>query len=885
MNSSERMPNVRGGMTRDGAQGVSDALTELRRELRDALHQARWTQDTLASHARLGRTTINQALSSNVAKPPSRNVVSSLVKALKLKDRREYLLGLHAEAEEQWGGSHERDVSADAADVPGSGGVTAGASAPLGLPVADLDDAYALEHLEVHRSIDPGLPTLSTLPPYVRREHDEWLAGVAREAENASRMAVLVGDSSTGKTRALYGMLRLQELAGWHVWQPHTPERLLTACRRREIGPRTVVWMNETQGYLKGPLGRETASALRALLADPAVAPVLVLGTLWRSHHSDLTLRPHRSEPDPHEQARRLLDGRCRVVPEEFDDHNLERLARLAPQDRRLALAVERGGRRIPQFLAGAQELERLFETAPNGARAVIRAAMDARRLGHGPLLGAEFLEAAAPGHLDDEQWQLLNAAWFEEALHYSGQECKGVPGPLTPHRPRPGETSPSGETFLLADYLEHYARDAFRYDVPPTAFWTAAVRHVTRSSDLIALADSAEVRFLLRPAAELYRAAAEAGAPRGWLSLGRLHARANDPACATEFFRSAAEAGEFHGHIELARMRMTAGDTGGALGLYQAAARQAAASAGPSEAGLLAMVLAAPLAKAGDPEGAEELCRALIASGGDDQWLWAYAAKLRMTAEDREGAESHAREAARRGDNSGMLELAEAWRSVGDEARADRLYDEVIELSTSMMLGELASSVEKTSPAQAERLYRIIDEREGGSPTGLWIQAARLLEAGDSPGAEELFRACVDAGDPAGLDSLGQLCLDAEDWDGAERYAVRDLTETGSSLLLHELDLAFRDSGQRDRLLALYRQLADDGFTAGLTGLARLLDEAGEHTEADHFALKATAAGDSTVLWMLVRRDDPRHRRLLRYGLEPDGSAADPWCGHQRPP
>ncbi|MEU6666645.1 tetratricopeptide repeat protein [Streptomyces sp. NPDC046727] len=849
-------------MTREGAAlSPADVLEELRRELRDALDRTGWTQAALGDFAGLKRTTVNQALSSKVDKSPSRRTVTRLIKALKLQDKKDHLLGLHT-----------------AAEAPSSRNPTAEAPAPLGLPIAELDDAYALEHLEVHRSIDPGPPTLSRLTPYIHRGHDVWLAGIAREAQTSSRMAVLIGDSSTGKTRALHALLLLNQFAEWRLWQPYDSEGFLTAYNRGEIGPRTVLWMNESQRYLDGPRGEETARALLGLLADQAVGPVLVLGSLWRENHATLTVRPERNGPDPHAQARRLLDGRCREVPGTFDDDDMAELARLAQQDRRLTLAMECGGRQIPQFLAGAQELVRRFETAPTGAKAVIRAAIDARRLGHGLLIGDAFLRAAAPGYLTDQQWQLLGEKWFEEALRYAGKECKGVPGPLTPHRPRPGEATPSAPVYRLADYLEQYGRDTFRHDVPPAGFWAAAERAVTDPSDLLALAGSGKARLLLRQSAGLYRAAAEAGRPRGWLRLGELHEQAGDSEGAARFFRTAADCGEFHGHLALAHVRRKAGDSSAALRLCQTAARIAATAANPSEADLLVVSLADPLANAGDSEGAEELCRALIALGGDHQWLWFYAASLRLRAGDREGAEPYAREAARRGDDSALLSLVDAWRSAGDEARADRLYDEVIDLSTPLSLGELALSLEKENPPEAERLFRIIDEREGDSAAALWIRAVRLLEAGDRTGAERLFRASVDAGDPAGLYNLGSLCLDAEDWDGAEQYALRDIAETGGSLLLNDLDLTYRDTGRTDRLRTLFEQLMEAGHTDAAARLARLLDEAGEHAEADRLVFRAVAAGDSAALRMLNRPDDPRHRRMLQYGLEPDGSIADPW-------
>jgi len=77
-------------------------------------------------------------------------------------------------------------------------------TASAGWPLSEVTDPFALE---VHRPVEledtqPGLPAL---PAYVPREHDGELGRVVRAAaEGSSGIAVLVGGSSTGKTRACW---------------------------------------------------------------------------------------------------------------------------------------------------------------------------------------------------------------------------------------------------------------------------------------------------------------------------------------------------------------------------------------------------------------------------------------------------------------------------------------------------------------------------------------------------------------------------------------------------------------------------------------------------------------------------------------------------------
>jgi hypothetical protein len=155
--------------------------------------------------------------------------------------------------------------------------------------LAEVTDPFALE---VHRPVDPDHPQpgLPVLPVYMPREHDAKLAAAVRAAaEGHSGIAVLVGGSSTGKTRACWEALSLlrNQSERWRLWHPIDPSRPEAALRELElIVPRTVVWLNEAQFYLDVPtdgLGERIAAGMRELLRDQVRAPVLVLATLCPS--------------------------------------------------------------------------------------------------------------------------------------------------------------------------------------------------------------------------------------------------------------------------------------------------------------------------------------------------------------------------------------------------------------------------------------------------------------------------------------------------------------------------------------------------------------------------------------------------------------------------
>ena len=96
--------------------------------------------------------------------------------------------------------------------------------------------------------------------------------------EGRSVIAVLVGESSTGKTRACWEALArcgTRTRRGGCGTRSTRPAPRPRCAKLPRIGPRTVVWLNEAQFYLDaadGGLGERVAAGLRDLLRDPAAA-------------------------------------------------------------------------------------------------------------------------------------------------------------------------------------------------------------------------------------------------------------------------------------------------------------------------------------------------------------------------------------------------------------------------------------------------------------------------------------------------------------------------------------------------------------------------------------------------------------------------------------
>ena len=411
-----------------------------------------------------------------------------------------------------------------------------GSSAEVaGWPLDEVTDPFTLE---VHRPVQPEnlQAELPMLPVYVRREHDLELTRIVRvAARGSSGIAVLVGGSSTGKTRACWEALRLlrDQPEQWRLWHPIDPSRPEAALREMSaIGPRTVVWLNDAHFYLNipdGGLGERVAAGLRELLRHPARAPVLVLATLWPEFWDVLTARPEGSA-DRHAQARELLVGRDITVPGAFTATQLRQLSHAGDVRLAQAAAAAQDGQVI-QVLAGAPDLLARYRNAPPAAAALINTSMDARRLGMGVGLPHAFLEAAVPAYLTEAEWAALGTDWLEHALAYTAVPCKGVRGPLTRIRPRParsratgpgprkGDEQPvggqgyvtPGPLYRLADYLEQHGRHHRENQIPPTGFWAAAAGHAS-AADQAPLGDAAHPCGLYRDAAQLHKNAAGRG-------------------------------------------------------------------------------------------------------------------------------------------------------------------------------------------------------------------------------------------------------------------------------------------------------------------------------------------------------------------------------------
>lgn len=353
------------------------------------------------------------------------------------------------------------------------------------------------------------------LPTYVPRAHDEqvrnWLRMLVEGG--GTQLLMLRGGSCTGKTRTAFEAVR-EVMPDWRLVYPKTAQAVVELLSGVPLAERTVLWLDDLHRLLAESAGKQAAGLLRELLDQPG--PVAAVATIWPDNYKALVSTPLAGQADRYSQARSLLvRGSTVVVPDAFTGEAWEEFMRRSAADASLsAVAAPAGeGGSVAQLLAAGPELMEHWQQAPQiYGKAVISAAIDARRLGTRAPLPEVFLQHAATGYLTPRQRAEADpSSWFRDALDYACRPIKQVTSALQPV-PHPTGMGPLPGVVDLADYLEQHA-GALRWDcVPPATFWDAAQQHLDTGEDLDRLAMQAFSRGRFRMSRALYLRAHEQG-------------------------------------------------------------------------------------------------------------------------------------------------------------------------------------------------------------------------------------------------------------------------------------------------------------------------------------------------------------------------------------
>jgi predicted negative regulator of RcsB-dependent stress response len=650
------------------------------------------------------------------------------------------------------------------------------------------------------------VPADGELPPYVPRDFDADLHTKLTRAQHQGGFVLLVGDSSVGKTRALFETVQAV-LPDWWLLHP----RDAGALREFAAHPtgRTVVWLDELQDYLDFP-GGVPAGQVRELIA----AGVVLVATCWPGEHNKRRALPKDGQPDPYANDRRLLDlADVLHVPAAFSSHERRRAEELASTDRRIRIALDTSDAGFTQVMAAGPELIRHWTQAPAYAKAVITAALDARRVGaHAPLT-RDYLTDATPGYLNEREVATAPPDWLEKALAYATRLLHGATAALTPVSAGMGAIA----GYQVADYLHQYALHARRREHLPDTVWHALVRR-HHPDDTGRLADKAERRGRDHEAFTLYQRLADRGDEYASRRLAELLAA--------------------QGHVEQLRARADNGDEYAPLWL------------------------AARLAKQGKME--ELLTRA----DNHDKYAAAQLADLLAKQGHVEQLRSHADN----GDEYAAVRLADLLAAQGrieDAIQVLRAHtDNGSKYAAYRLADLLADQGQFEDTIQVMRAY--------GGEHGVSRLAQLLTEHGQIEDAIQVLRAHADNGDVFATRQLTDLLADQGRFDDAIQM-LRAHADNGHAYAAARLAPLLAKQGQMEELLTRadnhdkyaaaqladllakqghveqLRTRADNGDGYATCRLAELLAEHGQFDDALQMLRARADNGDQYAAGRLV--------------------------------
>lgn len=723
--------------------------------------------------------------------------------------------------------------------------------------------------------VSGGTP-LPTLPLWVPRDVEDRVHDAILAAAGQGGLVVLLGGASTGKTRLAYQAL-LAKLPDWRLYQPADTGELAAAVAGGQL-PRSgcVVWLDEFHDYLAGDLGLAT---VRALLDRDR--PTVLLATMGQDWYDPLTVPPPPPPPtgprspapanarDPVRDARKILTTISATIwVDDFSKAERQRARHLAGQDPRLAVALDDPDFGPTQVLAAAPQLVDHWEHAsdPYG-KALLTAAIDARRLGHLGPLPARLLEAAAPGYLTNRQRASAeSASWFAGALAYATTLLRGATAALLPVA-GPG-IGPIG--YAPAAYLLQHGRARRRWSPPPALLWDAAVEHAASVADRVRLADEAFARCLYQQAVLLLAPAAVTGDIGAMRELARYLQDALHDEAAEGWWRRAAETGDPDAMSGLAAFLMEAGREKEAMGWLRRAVETGSLDA--------MQELAWRLQRAGHKDAETWWRRA--AETGDPDAMRSLAWWLQQAGRGEEAAGWY-RQAAEAGDLSSMQYLAEWLEGAGRGEEAAGWWRRAAESGNLFAMLALAQWLERVGRGEeAAGWYRRIAESQ-------WSPAIREVarwveQAGQGEDAQTWWRRAAGPGDPERMRALAWWLQRAGRGEEAE-FFYRLAARTGDPDAMRDLAQWLEDAGRSEEAAEWWQQAAEAGDPDAMRALAQWLEQAGRGNEAERWWRRAAEAGLFDAMadlaqWLERVGRGEEADQLQRFGLQPGGRTSNPW-------
>jgi uncharacterized protein DUF397/tetratricopeptide repeat protein len=434
--------------------------------------------------------------------------------------------------------------------------------------VRALDDPVALRVHPAALLRQPG-GDVDRVPPYVRRDiHSELEQAVARGG-----FVVVIGDSTAGKTRAAYEVLRAT-LPDHFLIAPVGREALETAVPVVAEHKRCVVWLDDLERFL-GPGGLTPNRVHRMLGGDER--RVLLLATLRSAEFDRYGARAESVLGETERESWRvtrdvLAQAVVLEMRRQWSIEELDRAQGFADDPRIRGALATAGSFGLAEILAAGPELSQDWRNAwrpgahPTGA-ALVSAAVDCRRAGVHDPIPEHLLVELAEDYLARQGGALLRPEPLAEALAWATEPSHGTSSLLSPTNQQ--------NHYLAFDYL---------IDLPglaavPRRTWDILIERAT-PEQAFAIGVAAQQRFQFHIAVTAHQKAAAHHVADAELELARSLATADDPASAAHLLadvladmrraRSSDEPEVLRLRHELAWLTARCGDTITAVGMFE---------------------------------------------------------------------------------------------------------------------------------------------------------------------------------------------------------------------------------------------------------------------------------------------------------------------------
>ncbi|MET7381487.1 tetratricopeptide repeat protein [Streptomyces sp. NPDC005526] len=652
--------------------------------------------------------------------------------------------------------------------------------------------------LNIHKAIPlpagaAGMGLSDELPEYVGRDIDADLRTYLTARSTTGGFALLVGPAAAGKTRTAYEALR-HVLPDWRLLMPATGAEVNDLAAVGADLSHSVIWLNETQDFLTGstPL---SAGTVRRLLADTA-RPVILIGTIWPDRYDqlrgtaeapgsrsvgDLAAGLQSAEEDqtiagaeagqpaetPGHNARDVLHQARPFAVSGFSGAEWERAAELARRDPRLALATthRESGMGMTQILSAAPELIHRWEQADNPyGKAVLTAAVTARRCGHPDTIPNSVLQPLASHFLTGTQRATATAPWYDDALDWACRPVHhaGDIAPLRPHAKIIGHI----DGYRVTDILTHHIAPTAPAQPPDRLsadVWDTLIATVTADA-CNSVGYAAYVNNQLPQAAAAWTRAGEAGHTEAMFNLGILLSDQGDDDGGRIWWTRAAEQGHTSSMRAVGALLHRQGDTDGARTWYARAADR-----GHTDSmGALALLLS----DQGDTEGALTWWTR-AAEGGHTVAMTVLAVLLKERG-DTEGALTWWTRAAEGGHTLAMTYVGLKQHDLGDTDGARTWWSQAANAGHTDAMVKLGALLRREEGDTSGARSWWTQAANAGNTDAMFNLAGLQYEQGDTEEALTWWTRAAEGGNILAMVNLGVLQYEQGDNDGARTWWTR---------------------------------------------------------------------------------------------------------------